>query len=330
MKCAQCGFLLLSARKNCPRCGAAITESLTPSLGSRDARSQQPSPLSEQEYPPSSSTSDIHAGTELPQQGWGAHASSNLWNAQTTVSVQQKMSSPSQQLVHNPYSNTLEQQPSSESKVGASGNSWISPLSQEPFPRPFRSARQNANGRSTQLGFTVAGLCVITSSLILTFVYFMAMSLPPVNGQSGQAGATPTLTPLTSTPGQSTVSATPTLPGQAYIDNVQLASQVDPIKAQAVRVTTNFKVNQRMYVTFVVHAGGQSGTVCLLWYLNTKQFSYYPLLVPIGNYLLPAYSYTNVPPIPGSGYVELYWGHSPTCNDPNKKLAQRVNFTVSA
>lgn len=330
MKCAQCGFLLLSARKNCPRCGAAITESLTPSRGLQDAWSQQPGPFPEQEYPPSSSAGDIHAGTEIPQQGWGVHASPNLWNAQTTVSVQQKTSSPSQQLAHNPHSNTLEQHLPPGAKAGASGNSRVSSLSQEPFPQPLHPSRQNADGRSTQLGFTVAGLCVLTSSLILIFVYFMAMSLPPVNGQPGPSGATPTLPPLTSTPGQSTVSSTPTPPGQPYIDNVQLASQVDPIKAQAVRITTNFKVNQRMYVTFDIHAGGHSGTVCLLWYLNTKQFSYYPLLVPIGTNLLPAYSYTNVPPIPGSGYVELYWGHIPTCNDPNKVLAQRVNFTVSA
>jgi hypothetical protein len=85
-----------------------------------------------------------------------------------------------------------------------------------------------------------------------------------------------------------------------------------------------------MYVTFDIHAGGHSGTVCLLWYLNTKQFSYYPLLVPGGRTLLPAYSYTTVPSIPGSGYVELYWGHLPTCNDPDKVLESRVKFTVSA
>jgi hypothetical protein len=140
-------------------------------------------------------------------------------------------------------------------------------------------------------------------------------------------GATPILSSPTAVPTQLTVSPTLEFPGRQYIDNVQLARSVDS-KDLPVQVTTNFKVNQRMYVTFDIHTGGYGGTICLLWFLNTKQFSNFPL--PVGPTVPNGYSYTNMPPFSGTGYVELYWGHIPSCSDPGKLRAQRVAFTVSA
>lgn len=283
MKCAHCGFVLLLAYKRCSRCGAAMTESLTPSLVVRDAGSEQPSPFAEQEDPASSRARDLHAAAELPQQEWEAPASPPLWKAQVAVSAPQEPSSLSQHFLHSPSSNTRKQHLSPKIKAGAAGNSRISSLSQEPFPRPVRSSRQKVQGRATHFGYTVAALCISTSGLILLFVYFMARNLPPISPAGVKAPPTSTSSTTIATP-----LVSPTLSPQPAIDHVQLASQVDPMQAQAVRITTTFKVNQRMYVTFDIHAGGHSGTVCLLWYLNTKQFSYYPLLVPGGRTLLPA------------------------------------------
>jgi hypothetical protein len=135
-------------------------------------------------------------------------------------------------------------------------------------------------------------------------------------------GSSPTVVP--------TKIVSPTPPGHQYIDNVQLASKVDPGKALPLQVTTSFKVSQLMYVTFSVHPGGRSGTACLLWYMSssTKPFSNYPLSVGLSSGTVQAYAYTPVVS-PGSGYVELYWGHIPSCTDPDKELAQRVYFTAS-
>lgn len=328
MRCAQCGSPLAPARKSCPRCGATIAEgqSPAPSRGLQDAWSQQPNTFPVQERSTTAGVGGMYVGVEAPQQEWGGYVSPNSWNAQGVVSVQQIPVS--QQSTHNPYSNTLEQYPAPQAV--SSGNHNISASSQEPFLPTPRPSKSNANGRSTRLGFMVSALCVITSGLILIFVYFMSMSLPP-DGQSTTDAAgngTPSVrsspTPTPTPPG---ASHTPGFPGQAYIDNVQLARSVDS-RAQPVQVMTNFKVNQRMYVTFDIHTEGHGGTVCLLWFLNTKQFNNFAL--PVGPTVPNGYSYTNVPSVPGSGYVELYWGHIPSCTDPNKQLAQRVNFTVSA
>jgi hypothetical protein len=177
----------------------------------------------------------------------------------------------------------------------------------------------------------VAGLCVITSGLILIFVYFMSMSLTPLNRAptTDAAGRFVTHTSPTSPTASPTLSAaSPTpFPGQQYIDTVQLASEVNPRTAQPTVPATTFKVKQRMYVTFAIHPAGHLGVVCVLWFLNSKQFSSF-LLSPVGPNSLLAFSYTNVPSAPGSGYVQLYWGYAHSCADPTKLLAQRVNFTV--
>jgi hypothetical protein len=318
MRCAQCGSPLVPTFKNCPRCGVAIAEgqAAITSRGLQDVWLQSQSPFPVQERSPSAGSMPI--GMETPQQGWTGHVSPSLWNAQGAVSVQP---------MPNSYGDAFEQQPAPQ--AGSSRQQKL-PTSSQPFPRTTHSLKQNANRRSSRLGFMVSGLCVITSGLILIFVYFMSLSLPSLNGQTAtdiNNGATPVRSSPTTAPTQLTASPTPMFPGQQYIDNVQLARSVDA-RNQPVQVTTNFKVNQRMFVTFDIHTGGHGGTICLLWFLNTKQFSYFPL--PVGPTVPNGYSYTSMPPFAGTGYVELYWGHIPSCTDPSKLLAQRVAFTVSA
>jgi len=184
--------------------------------------------------------------------------------------------------------------------------------------------------RTSNTGFILAGLCVITGGLILVFVYFMASGLPSTNTTSASMGA-PTTTSGT-LPSATTVSSPTVLPsqtvgafpGQQYIDNAQMASMVNTNTAQPLQTTTRFKVNQRIYVTFNIHPNGKSGAVCLLWYLNSRIVTLYPFAVTTA--ANAGYSYA-IYGTAGEGYVEIYWASSTTCSD--KILAQHVNFTVT-
>src|SRR5437764_2377099 len=131
------------------------------------------------------------------------------------------------------------------------GQMWQPDLTPPPLPTPetmeatvrnssssdMRDARTTGNPsmgqvmrpqtrRTSNVGFIVAGLCVITGGLILVFVYFMALGLPSTNATSANTG-TPattsnTLTSLTATAPSPTALPSPTtgtFPGQQYIDN---------------------------------------------------------------------------------------------------------------
>src|SRR5262249_4818936 len=111
-----------------------------------------------------------------------------------------------------------------------------------------------------------------------------------------------------------------TFSGKQFIDNAQTASAVNTSTATAIGVTTTFKVRQKIYVTFAVHAS-QSGTVCLQWFLNDKQFDSYSF--PIDAMSTSAYSFTAAS-TPGMGYIQIYWASKPGCTD--KALAQQVDF----
>ena len=197
-------------------------------------------------------------------------------------------------------------------------------------PGPTKALRDASLRRPAQrkqnLGFLVAGLCVMTGGLILFFVYFMALGAPGNSNESSMvkttvaANALPTRGPSPA----SSPTATP-FPGQKYIDHAQLASSIDPASHQPIQLATTFKTNQDIYVTFQVHTGGQSGAVCLLWYANNKMFTQ-PYALPVYPNEQTAYSYATYIGT-GSGYVELYWASTTQCTD--KVLAQRVNFTVT-
>jgi len=203
-------------------------------------------------------------------------------------------------------------------------------------PRPPKAtiANQSAQGTinrpvrrgNSNLGFLVAGLCVITGGLMLFFIYFMALGAPD-NSNGISAMKTRIATNVSPIPTRSSAAspvATP-FPGQRYIDHAQMASRIDPASRQAVQLTTTFKANQNIYVTFQLHPAGQNGAVCLFWYANNRQFATYQLQVVANEQ--SSYSYATYKGI-GSGYVELYWASTTTCTD--KILAQHVNFTVTA
>ncbi len=185
------------------------------------------------------------------------------------------------------------------------------------------------------MGLTIAGLCVISGGLILIFVWFLTFGLTST-GNSNNQSSTSTSTsaqkatriPMPSpSPTVPPVTPTSTYPGQQYIDSPQMSSAVEPNTARPLDSTTTFKIKQRMYVTFQVHTGGHSGAVCLMWFLNTKQITSYAFAVDATASL--AYSYAAAYNA-GAGRVDIYWATIPSCADPNKILAQSVNFTVSA
>ncbi len=184
---------------------------------------------------------------------------------------------------------------------------------------------------NTRLGFSIAALCVITGGLLLVFVYFIGMSGSGGNPNSstGSSNASSTLiSPTSVSPSPSPTDApSPTatsFPAQQYIDNAQMASAIDAKTEQPTQLSTTFKVNSKIYVTFQLHPPGHSGAVCLLWYLNDKQVTSYQFAVGQNN--SNSYSYA-IYGSAGPGAVEVYWASSTSCSD--EQLAQRLNFRVT-
>lgn len=186
---------------------------------------------------------------------------------------------------------------------------------------------------TSNVGFIVAGACVLTGALLLILVYFLAAGLSPsiVQTQSMTAGNS-----VTATTRQHTPTAVPThitnpsptvpsgaFPAQQYVSNPQMASAVNPNTAQVIQAATTFKVGQRVYVAFTIHPNGRSGAICLQWYANAQAFSHFEFAISPSSTV--AYSYTYYA-TPGAAYVQIYWASSVSCND--EMLAQRINFTV--
>jgi hypothetical protein len=176
----------------------------------------------------------------------------------------------------------------------------------------------------------VAALCVITGGLLLLFVYFLAMgtsgSPSSVTGNSNtqHAATSPTSILPSPSPTSAPSSTATAFPGQQYIDNAQMASAIDSKTRKPTQLSTTFKIDQKIYVTFQLNPAGQSGAVCLLWYLNGRQVTGYNFAT--GQYSTPSFSYA-IYGGTGAGAVEVYWASSTSCSD--KQLAQRVDFTVT-
>lgn len=187
-----------------------------------------------------------------------------------------------------------------------------------------------ASGSRGFLGFVVAGLCVATGGLLLVFVYFMGLSQPQANSYSVNAvtpAVTQAVTPPPTLVPSPTLAPSPTqgtLPGQQYITNPQMASSINTATAQPLQTASTFKVNQRIYVTFEIHAGGRSGAVCLTWLLNTHQVTQFSF--PVSTGAGSGYSYA-IYGSAGPSSVQIFWASTTSCSD--EVLAQQVSFTVT-
>ncbi len=359
MKCASCGLPLSPTRTHCPRCGTA--------------RNGEPGKYNEQSFDqaevpqlafPSQQGGNGFPGAQINaealQPQWRPLSPAAAWgnqNAQATPFIQQpfpvyqpagsEMPLPTQfpnqagQLRLPDVGGDLQAEPTAGLKPASQsrpGNMVLPQLNSgafPQFPQPPRKSAHATGGRPQRLNLTIAGLCVLTGGLILTFVYIISLSLPPSTtgnppGQVAIATATTGgLSPAaqgSTTTSQPTPTVTPTmsLPGQPYIDTAQTASRVNTYTAQPIQLANNFKVKQQIFVTFMLHPKIGGGAVCLLWYLNQKEFSQYAFAVDATPQLAYSYAYAGNP---GPGSVEIYWASTTAC--PDKALAQVVNFTVN-
>ena len=307
MRCTSCGLPLSPARTitSCPRCGIPISPEKTELW--RPVAPQSPST-----FPPSSSVYPPYILQPTPQPD--------------------QMRLPTPVIQGNQGSNFQQPQVQEHRQASLGGLRpgvknyelpQAAPQYQPWQPKPPQPSKRSKNN----LGFIVAGLCVLTGGLILVVVYFMSLGLPG-NSTSNNAAKTNTAhstsSPTTASSPTSSPTATP-FPGQKYIDNAQMASSIDPSSHQPTQLTTTFKANQRMYITFHLHPAGQNGAACLLWYMNNKPF--FPYQLQVYSNEQATYSYASYGGT-GSGYVEIYWASTLKCSD--KILAQHVDFTITA
>jgi hypothetical protein len=327
MKCAHCGLPLspTNTSKSCPRCHLSLSSGPTPIV------QQQPQ-------------------EQIGSQAWTGSAQAPIWGqAQyqssppsplppTWTSGPHQNQIPFPPVAQEPFQSAENMRQSAPAPGGmpsaiTNNNTYIAP-NRTPgvmYSTPTSAVRPQAP-RTSNLGFIVAALCVITGGLILVSVFFFAMGLP----SAGTTTAYPA-TPLATRNITATSAATPapsptaitsptagTFPGQQYIVNPQMASAVNINTAQPLILTTIFKVNQKIYVTFYINPGGKSGAVCLYWYLNNKSVTQFPFAVTANakaGYSYAIYGGT------GPAYVEIFWASTTSCSD--KILAQHVTFTVT-
>jgi hypothetical protein len=331
MRCTGCGLPLSPQRTHCPRCGkaagepeekslnqAAAPQYAFPSLQGSNAEAFQPQPAA---------VAQQQAHNEIP-----GHA---FYGAGT-----EQFSGQSDQMVLPDMGQTLQANPAQKSNWQAFSQPKPNPASPDGIRagefRPFPQRPGSTHSRRTiQPGFTIAGLCILSGGLILMLVYIISLRLPALttgNPSASIAANTPAsqnLSPgfqtgTTATPFSPTVTSTPSLPGKVYIDTAQMGSSLVFNTAQLSQVTTTFTVNQKIFVTFIVHPLNTGGAVCLNWYVNQKQFSQFSFAVGVG--LQHAYSFAFAGSA-GSGSVSVYWASSTACTD--KILAQVVPFTVT-
>lgn len=302
MKCSSCGLPLSPARANanCPRCGAS------PNTGSKSAGAANPPNPAFYEAPSWGGNGvGVAPGLGMSPQNeqWGQRGQGgelSSYNPSVASATQAPLLQPG----------AINRVPTAEPGVPK----W--PPSPR-FPQPPRDNR-------TRVGFLVAGLCIVAGGLLLVFVYFMAIGAGNNSGNTGSAtqtvpsptsGASPTTTP--------SPTAT-TYPGSQFIANAQ-ASSTPPSGSQPGQPANTFKVNQKFYVSFNLHTGGQKGAVCLIWYLNGQKA--FTSNFPVGANTRFSYAYV-IYGSPGPAYVELYWASDTTC--ANQVLAQHVDFTITA
>ncbi len=365
MRCSNCGFPLSPSRKRCPRCGAEVVGKVEKRNNEAEELSTAlPGGSGIQEGGPHQEPAQ-QAWGQAASETWGNGAMNNGGSAAPplyqgasqheqlpltgTATFAEQLSFPESEAPFSARTNqagaAAVQQPL---KLSAPPPLSPAPLANTPLPasswtpdvlatspKPYASTSDNsflASKLTPRFGFTISGAFILTGMLLLVFVFLISLSLP-VSSISSSQTAVPTITTkakdtptanTTASPAATTSPTAGTFPGQQFIDNGQTASAVNTSTATATKVTSSFKVHQQIYVTFAVHAN-QSGMVCLMWFLNEKQFDSYNFAM--SGVSTSAYSYTTAS-TPGTGYIQIYWATKPDCSD--KALAQQVNFTVTA
>src|SRR5438876_73037 len=262
MRCTGCGLPLSPQRTHCPRCGKVAG----PAKQEEQANVPQyafSSPPENTMVSPDAETIQgqlpfafqQQAGNQMPGQPFYAASTEEFANQPNQFLPQQDKT-----LLATPEQ-SAQWYPASQQNEYSTTPNTISSGEFQPFSHP---QRPNANSK-VQPGFTIAGLCVLSGGLILMLVYIISLYLPPLSTNtqsaptaisqnasgSGTQGGLPTN--ITPTPSLPTATPTPTFPGKAFIDNAQMSSSIDYNTALPSQTTTTFKVNQKIFVTFMLH-----------------------------------------------------------------------------
>lgn len=332
MRCTNCGLPLSPSRMaaNCPRCGAAT------GIHSKSGATVRQQDFDQRGW--NNVPGDASTGGMLQESPWNPGSAAQY----TPYSPAQQPPAMSGNSGNWPGPPTASPQMQQEMWEGTlpdqrwnTGSNIQYSYPQIPPPLAGTTGWQAGQGQriskknNTRLGFTVASLCVITGGLLLVFVYFLASGLLNNPGSAGSSISPNSVVSPTSLPPSPAPTNTPSptavpFPGQQYIDHAQMTGAIDAKTEKPTQLTTTFKVNAKIYVTFQLHPPGQSGAVCLSWYLNGKQVTTYQFAV--GRYSSASYSYA-IYGNAGPGTVEIYWASSTSCAD--EQLAQRLDFTVT-
>jgi hypothetical protein len=298
MRCSQCGLPLSPTRNSCPRCGTPISANLP-------NQAKVEGPLAQMPFAPQQVPQVPFTSAES-WQGLPPSETMQQANMQAAFSIPSPSSSPTSYPTNN-FPNRSE----------------------PPFAhKPDSSTRDSS--KTTRIGLTAAGLCIMVGSLLLILVYLVGQGVLPggetttlsVDQQTSTARATQaasvTQAPTSTIP---PLTPTPTWPGQNLLNSSVLSNDFNNPQS-----LTDFKVNQKIYAVLSLRAGSTTHTVCLNWYLNNQLVNAYSSEVnPASNY---KYYYWATMQTPGSGYVGVSLASTMSCS--NAVLAQKLNFTVTA
>lgn len=357
MRCSQCGLPLSPSRSssNCPRCGTPISaytpeqakvESTPPSTNAfapgnpyqfspanpyTNINQSNPaaSTMANNMYvPPTPNWNDVNTfqNPGSPQVPFSSMQSPQM-PFPTSENRQNIASSPSGQQATFPMAGSPLSPPTYSTSTMQ--NRPGQPLPRKPYPAP------RGRSKTTRIGFTIAGLCILAGGFLLTFVYFIGQGFQPEGGTTTTASTTqPSVTAIAtqkpeptiaSTPTAPAVTTTPILPGQNLLDTSVLGLGINSQTGQVVQQSTSFQVNQKIYVVLSLHPGGNSHTICLNWYLNDQSVNMFSFEVdPTSNYNYYSFAAMSAP---GNGRVEISLASTTSCADAT--MAQKLSFTVA-
>jgi cytoskeletal protein RodZ len=315
MNCQTCGAPLPPGAQVCPNCGAATP--YNPGYGGG----------------PSQVDPTVLAGPSNPSSPYGGTPPTAYGSSPNNYGVP-----PSPQ---NPY----EAPPPPPNQYGEQygtpqQNAYGTPAAPQQYPY---NAQQQPGGygvppqapkRRSKIGLII-GVVVL---VVLVLCIGISVAVYEIGKNTSTTTGTPTATAKsTATTSSGTTPTTSTSTGQApsgnaidstaagIVSHLQTASAIDS-NYNATSLSSTFKVNQPVYVTYQLNMGGQTGYVEVKWYV-AGQFG----KSKIFNANDPSYThgyFSETYTVPTKGEAELYWCTQADCSD--EALAGFVNFTISS
>jgi flagellar basal body-associated protein FliL len=319
MNCSSCGSNLPPGAAVCPVCGVP-----TPYNVSGGSQQYQPTvPASSYGSPqPSNDPTYISSPYGAPSQ-----------QPIPSTSYGPQSYDPSQQ---NPYGSAPA------NPYGAPANPYGTAVPQDPYSAPamqpqaypggFPPAGQPPKRKSRVgliIGIIVGVIVLICAGLGISIYAAVNSGVSSVDTRLTATAATVTAAAQTTTtppPSSASPSGSPVVPSAAAILNsLKMASAIDN-NFNPTKLSTTFTTNQKVYVTYSINTGGQTGCGLSKWYLNGKLDSTSTPLKIQANFDHGFFSnpgFANA----GNGAVELYWGIKADCSDA--QLASFTAFTVT-